>query len=64
MNSDIVLKLIQRLIGRKEFESIPEAEQGISQSASKLAFYEHVVRLLKQLGCLLNHIRPEFLLQK
>ena len=31
---------------------------------SKLEFYEYLIKLLKSMGCLLNHIRPYFLLSK
>lgn len=27
-------------------------------------FYEWVIRILKSMGCLLNHIRPYYLLRK
>lgn len=27
-------------------------------------FYEWIIRILKSMGCLLNHIRPYFLLDK
>lgn len=29
-----------------------------------LAFYENVLRILKTMGCLLNHIRPYYLLER
>jgi hypothetical protein len=64
------LKFIHKLTGRKEFDGTfeIELEHGIRDSlngtsCSKMAFFETIIRLLKQFGCLLNHIRPEFLLE-
>lgn len=69
-NGEILLRLLHRLTGRKEFEGSWEFEaegtgkEVLSGHNNSLVFYEQVLRLLKTMGCLLNHIRPYYLLER
>jgi hypothetical protein len=63
------LRLLHRLTGRKEFEGNWEYEgdngkEIMDGHGSILTFYEAVLRVLKTMGCLLNHIRPYYLLER
>jgi hypothetical protein len=64
---ELLLRLLHKLTGRKEFEGSWEYEgeggrEVLDGRGARMELFEAVLRVLKTMGCLLNHIRPYYLL--
>ena len=55
-SNETLLKFLSKLTSKKELEKLG------SEQESREKLYDTVIRTLKSMGCLLNHIRPYFLL--
>lgn len=57
-SNEILLKFLFKITNKKDLEKVS------TEADTQEKIYEWIIRILKSMGCLLNHIRPYFLLNK